>query len=399
MAMDSTFFWNMFFFGNMKMLLDILLNFGYNPMLESNLTRDKCTKVKEIQDYYLNEKDGAFELMRSKLWTMGSSVWRKKLGQMMGSGHGWSHLYEAKTDNYSQVNKADKFLVTLLLYVLNKVVGYQVLVDEVGKRGDNLMDVTKDELIERGLWMYGDRDFKVHEVIGKKRNGLRVCTKGDDSGYNDIDTPGVFIPVNTDESPTFESVVTTLFQPKDENLRNSLADGRIEEKAKLELHWVNNEQKGKKKGKRKRKTAVETEDREGDSSNDERIQITATEANNEELGKEQDDTIRIDADGSKNTTLKTASTQNDTASAADHSRKKQKRGINMRGVAASVAKTVMSDGSNFGALNVLIKVIEGGKLGQYCDLYNMLGINQNDQRRLSAPQGGEDDSEDKDTGE
>eukprot|EP00985_Skeletonema_marinoi_P013488 scaffold6707_cov99-Skeletonema_marinoi.AAC.1 len=68
MAVDMTFYWNMFFFGNMKMLLDVLLNFGYNPMLKSTLTKDQCTAVKEFQECYLGDKDGAYEQMRIRLW-------------------------------------------------------------------------------------------------------------------------------------------------------------------------------------------------------------------------------------------------------------------------------------------------------------------------------------------
>jgi len=98
--------------------------------------------------------------------------------------------------------------------------------------------------------------------------------------------------------------------------------------------------------------------------------------------------------------LEAASTLNEPTLAAVDSNKRQKREIDLRGVAASVAQKVMSDGSSFGALKVITTVIEGGKKGgRYRDLYKMLHIKDNDLERLSQGTNSVDDGSDNCTDE
>eukprot|EP00985_Skeletonema_marinoi_P012263 scaffold5885_cov108-Skeletonema_marinoi.AAC.2 len=54
----------------------------------------------------------------------------------------------------------------------------------------------------------------------------------------------------------------------------------------------------------------------------------------------------------------------------------------------------MRDGSSFGALKVITTVIEGGKGGQYRELYKLLHIKGNDLESLSQGTNSEDDGSD-----
>ena len=397
MAVDMTFYWNMFFFGNMKMLLDVLLDFGYNPMLKSTLTKDQCTAVKEFQEYYLGNKDGAFERMRIRLWKIGDGPWRKKLGTIMGSGRGWGHLYDAKggDGNYSQVNKDDKLLVTLLLYVVDKVASWQALEDA----SENDGEVPLEKMERMGLLMHGGKVFKAKIDMGKKRNGLMVKEKDKDNHWANITTPDTFVPESTLLCPSFKKVVEVIFTPKEEK-RNALDDGKNGGKEKFELRWIDNEQidneqKKKENKKRKRVTAVKSvakKNNPGDCDDDD-----DDDSNNDDSDNDKNDNDKKDNDDVQIVTVagtlqqstdgdvedEGAATLNEPNQAAVVSNKKQKRVIDLTGVAASVAQRVMGEGSSFGPLRVITTVIEGGKGGQYRDLYEMLQIKNSDLERLS----------------
>lgn len=399
MAVDMTFYWNMFFFGNMKMLLDVLLNFGYNPMLKSTLTKDQCTAVKEFQEYYLGDKDGAYEQMRIRLWEIGDAQWRKKLGTIIGSVRGWTHLYEAKggDGNYSQVNKDDKLLVTLLLYVVDKVASWQALVDDETEQKGKVPILKMERM---GLLMHGRRVFNAKvTTVGKKRNGLMVSENGDSDHWADIMTPEKFVPVSTDQCPSFEKVAEMLFTPK-EGKRNALDDEKNGGKGKFELRWIDNEQTSGENGKRKRVTAVKSVAKKNNPSDCDKDDDDASESDNDDDdasdkdASDKDGTHGVDETGSQDTTLEATSTLNEPTPATVDRNKRQKREIDLRGVAASEAQRVMRDGSSFGVLKVITTVIEGGKGGQYRELYKLLHIKGNDLESLSQGTNSEDDGSD-----
>jgi hypothetical protein len=226
-----------------------------------------------------------------------------------------------------------------------------------------------------------------------------VKEKDGDNHWANITTPDTFVPESTLLCPSFKKVVEVIFTPKEEK-RNALDDGKNGGKEKFELRWIDNEQidneqKKKENKKRKRVTAVKSvakKNNPGDCDDDD-----DDDSNNDDSDNDKNDNDKKDNDDVQIVTVagtlqqstdgdvgdEGAATLNEPNQAAVVSNKKQKRVIDLTGVAASVAQRVMGEGSSFGPLRVITTVIEGGKGGQYRDLYEMLQIKNSDLERLS----------------
>ena len=281
MSYDSTFVTNMLFNANMKDLMDVLIDVGYNPMLDPTLTQslDNFTHVPAIQKFFLGLTD--YQTMRKVLWTIGGkgpagNSWRKKVGLKMGSDYNWSHLY-TPTVPLSQENPRDMLLAVYLIYVLDKAVKYQILYDDCvasgEKQGKELLNVTKEKFEEYGLNAWGGGDWKAVDSSGQGRRGI-VHRSNSEADYDVITDPAVFRAVSTKGCPTLKAVLLTMFLPIDEKARamKSESDAEYRVKAKLSLRWQESTEgeDGSKKAKRKttkRESVPRTKDSSSESEN------------------------------------------------------------------------------------------------------------------------------------
>lgn len=245
--LDSQFLWNSVFHGIMNMMLEILDKYGYNPSLRHDVRGDHFPKVDGIRNYFLH--DGSYADMRKALWSFASVDFRKRIGQKMGSANGWNHLYESgKPGQHTQHNPHDFLLVVLLIFVLDKA----VKLEEMQQEHDEKQQVTVNDLLRHGLWLYGiNKKFDRYSNKGRTALGVRV----DGNDVEPIEDPVVWIQEQSNSFVPLDVVIDVLFVPKD---GSAVEPGNAG--AKLTMLWKKTDEKKKKStSPRKRKTGADPE--------------------------------------------------------------------------------------------------------------------------------------------
>lgn len=346
---DLGFVRNLFFWGNMKKLLEFFTMFGYNPVMREDVSEDDLPNMQELRDYFLGKADGEnYRKMRAAIGELGTASWRKKVGDIFGRKNGkWGHLYTP--DNYSQSNPSDKGLSMLLIYILDLAI--KVTMFEMSNESGSTNEDCHGRVAKmRKLGVYTHEDeFTVVNSTDGKRFGLRLRREND---HEEINDPAVFVPDGSSTCPDIMDLGRKLFK----QLRPS--DGvDTENAAKLQLEVVTAEQVKKLEQEKKRKASdvdQETESpkraKAGDGGN-----VTHTR---------DDGTADDDSTGSKSDSGKGGNVSVSTKTRTTYT--------NMtKSDASSVAKRLLDDESKRGSVEELITEVMM-KPDKFPELYSLI---------------------------
>lgn len=350
---DTTFAYNMILRANVKDLMDVLNDVGYNPTLIAQRNGKLFT---QLPQFFQNLVNGtiAYQDYRKELWTsMGDTEFNERVVKMLGAKYKWKHLYHHRTP-YSQLNIDDKLLAVVQLYVVSVATRYQKMYDgrNDNKKGKGLMkDTSQKEFRERGLYFWKG-EFTCIDKKGRGRNGY-LWRPDPDTEWQEIEDPNVFRASSDDTQTSLKRTLINLFQPINNGGRKVKADNDAEFKGIKDLNLVNDEGVEADETSTKKRKAVALS-QTGDGNNDDAdMEGDDADANAKESRGKSEDTVTT-----AETTMSPTSTKKSKAS------KGSEVAIDKRFLKQARVVVANEDQKDLG-VKIVARVLSGVEKGEY----------------------------------
>lgn len=246
----TKFFKNMILFRNVRELLKIWSEFGFDPDVRVDIDKSKLTNIREVQDYFVGDnKSKQSEAYRAMKNTIKACIDKdERISNHLGRRSmrmGCLYL-PPSSKNMTSDEPSIKMLDLLYIHIANKAMVLFKLKDEE--------KLQLDEMKMAGLYEYGVKQFRNGPRRG--REGLE-WRAGDAGDFGDIDTIDVFSHTGPNQ---MYRLVDSFFEMKGEGKRGK----SYNEKLVFDTNYVpkrhDTVSKKKKKEKRVRSSTSSTED-------------------------------------------------------------------------------------------------------------------------------------------
>ena len=357
-AIDLGFVRNMFYFGNVNMLLEFFTIFGYNPVFRNDVNAEDLPGIEAVREYFLGDaNEVTYAKLRKTLGDVGTGEWKKSsVGERYfgKKNQGWYPLCTAT--GYSDQNPCNRGLTMIWMYVLNLAIKLALFED--AKREDGCVAI--EELKRRGLYMHNN-EFEVVKESGYKRLGLRT------RGGGMISDPSPYEPMGNATFFTIVQLGHKYFEPARPSTTHPI---NAENGVKLEFQLVTAEQVQEESKKRKESNGG------GEQAGSPKKAKSGEKSAN---GKQADSNETDNTDDSAS--VEEVDKQKDSASVSS---KTQTSSTTMSiSDASSMAKKLLSNKvSSQNVEDMVAVVLAGGRDGKFGELYDIL-----------AAKGGVDDME------
>ncbi len=353
MHADTTFAYNMILRANVKDLMDVLNDVGYNPTLIAQRNGKLFTQLPQFFQDLVNGKI-AYQDYRKELWnSMGNAQFNDRVVKMLCAKNKWKHLYHHRAP-YSQLNIDDKLLALVQLYVVSVATRYQKMYDGLNddKKVKGLMKDTSQKEFREHRLDFWKGEFTCFDKKGRGRNGY-LWRPNPDTEWQEIEDPSVFRTSSDDTQTSLKRTLINLFQPINNGDRKVKAANDAEFKDIKDSNLVNDEGVEADGTSSKKRKAVE-------------LSLTG-DGNNDDADMEGDD-ADADAKDSRGKSDDTVTTAETTMSPNSTKKSKASKGsevaIDKRFLKQARLVVANEDQKDLG-VKIVARVLSGVEKGEY----------------------------------